>query len=257
VKKRRWGFALAGVAAALLALPVAGGCMQTAMVFPAPVQGRSPAYPDNVFRTPEAVFVHFHGKKVVAYFHGNGEDLADSIPMISLLRSLGMGVLAVEYPGYGIAGGTPSESGAYAAAESALGWLRAERGVGPDRVVLLGQSLGSGVAAEMAKRGLGSRLVLISPFTSIPDMARRIIPFFPSRFVRHRFDTLSKAPGIALPVLVIHGTEDEVVPFAMGERLARTFPSAQLVVVAEGRHNDLLTLHAVEVRAALSPFLRF
>jgi fermentation-respiration switch protein FrsA (DUF1100 family) len=248
---------LAFAAAVLLALAVALGWWQASMIFPAPARGREPAYPDNVVRTPDATFLYFHGPRVVAYFHGNGEDLADSIPMISLLRSLGVGVLAVEYPGYGIAGGLPSENGAYAAAESALQWLRTEQGVGADRVVLLGQSLGSGVAAEMAKRGSGARLVLISPFTSIVDMARRMLPFVPAFFVRHRFDTRSKAGGIAEPVLIIHGTDDEVVPFSMGQRLAATFPQAQLVPVPGGRHNDLLTLHAIEVRNALSPFLRF
>ena len=229
------------------------------MIFPAPEQGREPAYPDNLVRTPGATFLYFEGKKVVAYFHGNGEDLADSIPMISLLRSLGMGVLAVEYPGYGVAGGSPSEQGAYAAAESALSWLRSEGGIGAERVVLLGQSLGSGVACEMAKRGLGVRVVLISPFTSIAAMARRVFPLlpFPAAFVRHRFDTESKAAGIAMPVLIIHGTEDEVVPFAMGERLARVFPQAQFVPVQSGQHNDLLTMHAIAMRQALSPFLKF
>jgi len=136
-------------------------------------------------RTPGATFLYFEGKRVVAYFHGNGEDLADSVPMISLLRSFGVGVLAVEYPGYGIAGGRPSEEGAYAAAESALSWLRTEREVDASRVVLLGQSLGSGVACEMAKRGLGARVVLISPFTSVAAMARRVFPLlpFPAVFV--------------------------------------------------------------------------
>jgi uncharacterized protein len=253
--KRGW-WALAFAAAALLALAVGAGFWQTSMIFPAPARGREPAYPDNVVRTPEAVFMYFHGPRVVAYFHGNGEDLADSIPMISVLRSLGVGVLAVEYPGYGIAGGSPSEQGAYAAAESALGWLRTEHGVGADRVILLGQSLGTGVASEMARRGLGARLVLISPFTSILDMGRRMLPFVPAFLVRHRFDTQSKAAAIALPVLIIHGTEDEVVPFAMGERLARAFPRAQFVAIPGGRHNDLLTVHAIEVREALSPFLR-
>src|SRR5437763_5612284 len=109
------------------------------MIFPAPTQGREPAYPENLVRTQDATFLYFPGAKVVAYFHGNGEDLADSVPMVSLLRSLGMGVLAVEYPGYGIAGGTPSEQGAYAAAQSALDWLRAESGVDAGRVVLLGK----------------------------------------------------------------------------------------------------------------------
>jgi alpha-beta hydrolase superfamily lysophospholipase len=230
---------------------------QTGMVFPAPPRGREPAYPENLVRTPEATFLYFNGARVVVWFHGNGEDLADAVPMVSLLRSLGVGVLGVEYPGYGVAGGAPSEAGAYAAAESALLWLRTERGVESARVVLLGQSLGSGVAAEMARRGLGARLVLISPFTSVADMARRLFPFFPARFVRHRFDTLSKAPAVSVPVLIVHGTEDEVVPFAMGERLAVAFPQARLVQIPGGQHNDLLTLHAIPMREALAPFLKF
>jgi pimeloyl-ACP methyl ester carboxylesterase len=239
------------------ALAIAGGCTQTAMIFPAPPQGREPAYPENLVRTRDATFLYFEGKTIVAYFHGNGEDLADSVPMISLLRSLGVGVLAVEYPGYGIAGGFPSETGAYAAAESALTWLNTDRGIRADRVVLLGQSLGSGVATEMAKRGLGARMVLISPFTSIAAMARHVVPFFPAMFVRHRFDTEAKAPAIPVPVLIIHGTEDDVVPFGMGERLARAFPHAQLVPIYGARHNDLLTMHPIVLRQALAPFLRF
>src|SRR5437016_1321802 len=154
------------------------------MIFPAPRQGREPAYPENLVRTRDATFLYFQGAKVVAYFHGNGEDLADSVPMVSLLRSLGMGVLAVEYPGYGVAGGRPSEQGAYAAAESALSWLRSEGGIGADRVVLLGQSLGSGVACEMAKRGFGARVVLISPFTSIASIAERGTAMTPEEFRR-------------------------------------------------------------------------
>src|SRR2546430_8602520 len=104
---------------------------------------------------------------------------------------------------------------------------------------------------------MGARMVLVSPFTSVADMARRMVPFFPASWVRHRFDTQSKAAGIALPVLIIHGTEDEVVPFAMGEQLAHVFPRAQFVPVAGGQHNDLLSMHPVALREALSPFLKF
>jgi uncharacterized protein len=255
VRWRWWALALIALAAVCLA--IAGGFGQPLLVFPAPARGRPPAYPDRLVRRGDAAFLYFPGKTVVACFHGNGEDLADSIPIVSLLRSLGMGVLALEYPGYGVADGRPSEESAYAAADTALRWLKAEQGIDGSRTVLLGWSLGSGVAAEMARRGLGARLVLISPFTSVADMFRRFIPFFPASRVRYRFDTASKAPGISMPVMIIHGTEDEVVPFAMGERLARLFPNAQLVVIAEGRHNDLFTLRAVEVRAALSPFVRY
>jgi len=245
------------VAIALVAVVLLTMWWQTSLIFPAPPRAREPAYPENLVKTPEATFLYFEGKRVVVWFHGNGEDLADAVPMVSLLRTLGVGVLAVEYPGYGVAGGTPSEQGAYAAAESALSWLRTERGVDDARVVLLGQSLGSGVATEMARRGHGARLVLISPFTSVAEMARRVFPFFPARFVRHRFDTLSKAASISMPVLILHGTEDEVVPFSMGERLAAAFPQAWLVQIPGGQHNDLLTLHAIAVREALSPFLKY
>jgi uncharacterized protein len=255
VRNRRWGLAVGVIC--VVAVAVAGGCSQTAMIFPAPPRGREPAYPDNLVRASGATFLYFEGKKVVVYFHGNGEDLADSVPMISLLRSLGMGVLAVEYPGYGVAAGSPSERSAYAAAESALLWLRSDRQVGPERIVLLGQSLGTAVASEMAKRGFGARLVLISPFTSVVEMARRMVPLFPTTLVLHPFDTESKAPAIALPVLIIHGTQDEVVPFAMGERLARLFPHARFVPLPGGQHNDLLAMHAIPMREALSPFLRF
>ena len=255
MKWRRWAVAL--IAGATLCLAVAGGCGQTALVFPAPPPGREPAYPDRLVRSGDATFLYFPGKTVAAYFHGNGEDLADSIPMISLLRTLGLGVLAVEYPGYGIAGGRPSEQGAYAAAETALRWLRSEQQIDPERVLLLGWSLGSGVASEMARRQLGGRLVLISPFTSVAAMGRRMVPFLPASFVRYRFDTESKAAGISMPVLIIHGTEDDVVPFEMGQRLAAAFPQARFVPVDGGRHNDLLTLHAMDVRKAMVPFVKY
>ncbi|HXL76358.1 MAG TPA: alpha/beta hydrolase, partial [Burkholderiales bacterium] len=89
-----------------------------------------------------------------------------------------------------------------------------------------------------------------------PDVARLRIPFLPASLVRHRFDNKEKAAGITLPVLIIHGTEDEVVPFAMGERLANMFPHAQLAPIQGGQHNDLLTVHALSVRDALMPFMK-
>src|SRR5258705_13354374 len=87
-----WVVAL--IALAALCLAFAFGFGQTSLVFPAPAQGRPPAYPDRLVRSGDAAFLYFPGKTVVAYFHGNGEDLADSIPMVSLLRTLGMGGLA-------------------------------------------------------------------------------------------------------------------------------------------------------------------
>jgi fermentation-respiration switch protein FrsA (DUF1100 family) len=92
----------------------------------------------------------------------------------------------------------------------------------------------------MAKRGHGSRMVLISPFTSVPDVAASTFPILPVRWlVRDRFANAEKAASLALPVLVIHGTDDEVIPPSMGDELTRVFPNATLYRVRGGHHNDL------------------
>ena len=230
---------------------------QRSLIFPAPPRGRPPAHVEQMVSLLSGqYFVYLPGSPVVVYFHGNAEDLSDAGPMMDLLRSLGAGVLAVEYPGYGASPGSPSERGLYAAAESALRWLRDKKR--EQDVMLLGQSLGSGVAIEMARRGWGARIVLISPFTSMSALGQQLFPWLPvSLLLQHRFDNLSKAPQINKPVLVLHGTDDEVVPFAMGERISRAFPHATLHPIPGGHHNDLLWPHATELRSAIGPFLDY
>jgi len=178
---------------------------------------------------------------VLVHFHGNGEELADLVDLVSLFHARGIGVFAVEYPGYGLSrDNEPKETAIYEDAEVALRHLIDEKRVPRERIVLSGQSLGSGVAVEMARRGLGSRLLLFSPYTSMIDMADHYLPILPNRFlVRDLFDNEKKAPGIATPVLVVHGTDDEVIPFAFGKKLAELFPEARFLPLERGRHNDL------------------
>ncbi|WP_338052884.1 alpha/beta hydrolase [Pyxidicoccus trucidator] len=107
--------------------------------------------------------------------------------------------------------------------------------------MLSGRSIGTGVAVEMAMRGHGARLMLVSPYTSIPELAGLMLPFLPARLlVRDRFDTLSKAPDLKLPVLIIHGEQDELIPVEMGRRLGTRFPQATVQTVAGAGHNDVL-----------------
>ncbi len=145
----------------------------------------------------------------LVHFHGNGEDLAGQAWLVHRLRMAGIGAYAVEYPGYGLAAGAPlGEEPIYDAAEAALEHLRTRLGVPRESIVLEGQSLGTGVATEMARRGLGARLVLLSPFTSMVDMAARVAPFLPTRWlVRDRYDTIHKAPALRMPALVVHEHE--------------------------------------------------
>jgi hypothetical protein len=177
------------------------------------------------------------GERTVVYFHGNGQTMFDELPFATELAARGLGVVLVEYRGYGISyGAPPTEDAMYDDAEAAIAHLA----LPPERVAVWGFSLGTGVAAEMARRGRAGRVVLVAPYTSIVDMAHRWAPFLPvSLIMSHRFDTLAKAPLVHVPTLVAHGDADEVVPFAMGERVAHAIPGARFVAIAGGHHMDL------------------
>lgn len=176
---------------------------------------------------------------VIVYFHGNGNVAGDGLGLARYVTQHGPSMLLVEYRGYGasVKAGTPSEEGLYADAEAALAYLRGQ-GVPRERVVLWGYSLGSAVAAEMAVRGHGARLVLQSPFTSIVAVGEARVPWAPVSWVlSDRFDTASKSARIAQPTLVVHGEEDEIVPFEMGKTLAVTIPHATFLPVPGMSHS--------------------
>ena len=181
------------------------------------------------------------GAPVVVVFHNNRETAEQGASLARALQSRGLGTVLAEYRGYGASGAVaPDEGGLYADADAVLDWLAAH-GVGPERVVLLGRSLGSGVAAEMALRGRGRALVLVSPYTSIDRLVTDVAPFLPARLlVRDRFDTLTKARSIRVPTLIVHGDADEIVPFAMGETLAQSLPRAHLLRVPRANHADVV-----------------
>ena len=115
-------------------------------------------------------------------------------------------VLIFDYPGYGRSGGRPSEAGCYAAADAAHDWLTAAGRVPAGRVIVLGRSLGAGVAVDLACRRPVRALVLYSPFTSFPDLAQEKCRWLPTRrLVQNRFDNLAKIGGVRGPVFIAHG----------------------------------------------------
>ena len=243
---------LATLAVGYFAIVAVVFALQRSMIFPAPAGARVPR--SGLVRGGSFIAFHLPGPRVVVHFHGNAEQLADSEWLGGKFVEQGLGFYAVEYPGYGLAAATPvSEEAIYAAAEAALSEL--EKTVPREQMVLEGQSLGTGVAVEMAKRGHGSKLVLLSAYTSIPDVAAVAVPFLPARLlVRDRFDTASKAKALALPVLLIHGSADEVIPVEMSRSLATLFPNATLKIIEGAHHNDLID--RPEVLEALVGFAR-
>lgn len=240
------------VVASYLLLCVVARVTYPRVLFPAPRLERAPPLDDpsaRVVDLPHAdgsrtVALHYPappGARTVVVFHGNGETMFDNVGHAVELKHRGLGVLLVEYRGYGtVHGAAPTESMLYEDGEAAIAHLAREQ-VPSERIALWGWSLGSGVAAEMARRGHGSRLVLLAPFTSITDMGRRLVPILPvSLLMTHRLDTLSKAGAIKQPTLVVHGDADELIPLSMGEAVASAIPGAELVRVAGGHHADLL-----------------
>jgi fermentation-respiration switch protein FrsA (DUF1100 family) len=186
-------------------------------------------------------------RPILLYVHGNAEAAAHNLPFADALRARGFGVFLAEYRGYGGLGGTPSEEGLYADGEAALAEL-GRSGVPPSRVVLVGRSLGSGVAVELATRHRVAAIVLVSAYTSIVDMGRTVAGPLAPLFVRDRFDSLSKIGRVSSPVVLVHGTRDDVVPVSMGRRLAAARPDARWVEVPEATHNEFPGLAGIVAR---------
>jgi fermentation-respiration switch protein FrsA (DUF1100 family) len=165
------------------------------------------------------------GQPTFVFFSGQGASLLWSAEWSEGFAQAGIGLLLVSFRGFDGNPGSPDEQGLYRDGRAALAWLAAH---GIRQPVLVGLSLGSGVAAQMAVEAaspppdwpLGLApigLILLSPYESIPDMAAMRYPIFPVRsLVRDRFDTLAKADSIRLPVLLMHGEQDELIPFAQG-----------------------------------------
>lgn len=187
------------------------------------------------------------------YSHGNAEDLGDLGPFLEALRRAGFSVMAYDYRGYGLSTGRPSERSAYRDGAAAYAHLTGALGVPPERVVLHGRSLGGGVAAALAEREPGvAGLVLESTFTSIFGVSPgvRLFPFdkFPSR---------ARLARVRRPVLVIHGTADEVIPFAHGQRLFAAVRGPRQALWVEGAgHNDLAVVAGARYTEALERFAR-
>jgi len=187
------------------------------------------------------------GGRVIVWFHGNAESAAGYLPLAAGFANAGFDVFLAEYRGYGGNAGRPSEAGLYADGEAALDAL-SKLGYRPAEVVLVGNSLGTGVAAELAVRRPPALLLLISPFTSAVDMGRTIAGPLAPLLVADRFDTLSKIGRVRSPVVILHGALDEIVPVTMGRRLAAACPGARYVEVPGATHNDFPGLPELVVR---------
>ena len=191
----------------------------------------------------------------VLFFHGNAGNRGDRLFLLEGFRRLGVGVLMPDYRGYGGSEGRPSEEGFRADARSARAWLQAHT-TGP--VVYVGNSIGCGVACDLASHHAPAGLVLQSPFTSLPDVAGDAYPWLPAGWIlRDRFDNLGKIGALGCPVLILHGTADRIIPMAHGRRLFEAAADPKdWVPVAGAGHNDLVATAGSAYWERLDRFLQ-
>ena len=188
------------------------------------------------------------GAPMLVYFHGTGGHLGDRANRMTRFAQEGLGVLMLEYRGYGANPGSPSEKGLYADADAGLDFLSRHEGIAASRLVLYGESLGSAVAVHEAAARKIAALILEAAFTQLTDPAAYRYPFVPvSLLLRDRFDSLSAIAAVKAPLLVLHGEHDSVVPIRFGRALfAAANEPKEGWFSPEGGHEDLGSFGALD-----------
>jgi pimeloyl-ACP methyl ester carboxylesterase len=182
------------------------------------------------------------GRPTILFLHGNAQSVFEWGLISEELAPLECGLLLIDYPGYGKSSGSPNEAGLTAAGDVAIEWLGQVAGVPEYKVVVFGKSLGGGVASRIAQGRRLRGVVLESTFRSIPHVARRLLPMLPVGAVisSERYETIERIGGIRAPILVVHGTEDELIPVAEGKALFEAAPRPKELYLVEGAgHNDV------------------
>ena len=171
----------------------------------------------------------------VIFAHGNGE-LIDFWPHeLKQFNRFGVGVLLVEYPGYGRSAGTPSQKSITEAFSGAYDALVAREDVDPSRIVLLGRSVGGGAVCSLAVNRPSAALILMSTFINTRSFASKY--FCPGFLVRDPFDNLAVVGNYKAPVLVVHGKFDDIIPYLHGKTLHKAANQAKMITYESG-HND-------------------
>ncbi|MCP4546304.1 MAG: alpha/beta hydrolase [bacterium] len=175
----------------------------------------------------------------VLFCHGNAGNLSHRTGFVRFLHELGLSVLIFDYRGFGRSEGEPDEAGTYADALAAWRHLVVDRGIGEDRLLIFGRSMGAAVAIELATRVRPAALVIESAFTSTADMGTKVYPWLPVRWLtRIRYDSISRIARIEAPKLFVHSHEDELVPFMMGRELYGQASPPKSFLEIHGGHDD-------------------
>jgi fermentation-respiration switch protein FrsA (DUF1100 family) len=235
--------------------------------FPDPDLAGTPAdlgltYEDAWFEAEDGVrlngwFVPRPGAPVLLWFHGNAGNISHRLENIQLLvEAVGVAVFIFDYREYGRSEGSISREGTFKDAAAAYAYLTRTRGIAGRDIVLFGRSLGTALATDTALKGPSRALIIESAFTNSQEMARLYAPFLPDRRPKVPYDNLGRIGGVTVPVLVIHGSDDEVIPVDMGRRVyeAAAAPK-ELYIIPGAHHNDVYLMGGHEYIRRLRAFI--
>ena len=176
-------------------------------------------------------------KGTILFLHGNKQNISLDLDALKMFQGLGFNVFTLDYRGYGKSEGSPSEEGMYQDAQAAWDWLVRVKQESQERIVISGRSLGAAVAADLASKNKSRALILEAAFTSLPEAAQDLYPYFPAKvFSKYHYDTFSKLPRIHCPVLIVHSRQDELIPFRHAERLYAALPGKRDFIELGGPH---------------------
>lgn len=225
---------------------------QTRLIFypgrlPADFRFRTDSPSQEVFITTSdrekinALFFPGSRPDVLLYLHGNAGDLSGWQFVAEDFTPFGYNILIIDYRGYGKSSGSISEAGLYGDAEAAYKFLLEEKNFTPESIIVYGRSIGSGVAIDLASKKNCKGLVLESPFSSFSSLANEKVPlFFPSIYLKFRFNSIQKINDVRCPVIFLHGNRDTLIPISHTEKLHDRFQGKKMKVeVAQASHNDI------------------
>ena len=199
-------------------------------------------YQDITLRGPDEMTIHGwfipgRGKAVVLFFHGNGGNISHRIEKTRLLFYPEISSLMIDYHGYGRSDGIPSEGACYLDALTSWDYLVFERHFESNQIILFGESLGGAVAVDLAARKEVGGIILESTFPDIGVVANRFFPGL-SVFLKRKFDSLSKISRVRAPLLQLHGDQDDLVPYELGQRLFEAANEPKEFFAIKGAHHN-------------------
>ncbi len=193
---------------------------------------------------------------VLLFCHGNAGNISHRLESIRIFHDLGLSVLIFDYRGYGQSEGSISEEGTYLDAEAAWTYLVEECHIDPSEIILFGRSIGGAIATKLATRKQAAALILESSFTSITDLGAQVYPYLPIRLLsRYHYDTSSYLKQIDIPLLIIHSSEDEIIPFTHAKVLYENANEPKELLEITGDHNAGFYLSGEHYISGIDRFL--